>query len=121
MAKRSITKRDLQSLVGKLNFAAYVLFGGRTFLPCMIDHVNHMQRPHHHVQINAQMRADLGWWTECLDVFNGKTFYIDSEPVPTIEDPLEWRILGGGGVQIKMSPVGGMDIFWNHTILASGV
>ena len=54
-AKRSITKRDLQSLVGKLNF------GGRTFLRRMIDTVNHMQRPHHHVRINAQMRADLGW------------------------------------------------------------
>jgi len=33
-----------------------------------------------------------------------------------IEDPLEWKILGSGGVQIKMSAVGGMDIFWNHII-----
>lgn len=30
-AKRSITKRHLKSLVGKLNFAARVVFGGRTF------------------------------------------------------------------------------------------
>ena len=44
-----------------------------------------MQRPHHHVLINAQMRADLGWWTEFLGVFNGKTFFVDSEPVPTEE------------------------------------
>ena len=35
-----------------------------------------------------------------------------------IKDPLERKILGGGGVQIKMSSVGGggMDIFWNHTM-----
>ena len=28
-------------------------------------------------------------------------------------------MLGGGGVQIKMSSVGGggMDIFWNHTLM----
>ena len=32
LLKGSITKRDLQSLVGKLNFAARVVFGGRTFL-----------------------------------------------------------------------------------------
>ena len=32
-----------------------------------------------------------------------------------IEDPLERKIRGGWGVQIKMSSVGGMDIFWNHT------
>lgn len=30
-AKRSTTKRHLKSLVGKLNFAARVVFGGRTF------------------------------------------------------------------------------------------
>ena len=36
-AKRSITKRDLQSLVGKFNFAARVVFGGRTFSRRMID------------------------------------------------------------------------------------
>lgn len=40
MAKRSITKRDLQSLVGKLNFAARGVFGGRTFLRQIIDTVN---------------------------------------------------------------------------------
>ena len=63
----------------------------------MIEHVNHMQRPHHHVQINAQMRADLGWWTECLDAFNGKTFFVDSEPVPTEEFSTDACPIGGGG------------------------
>ena len=96
-AKRSITKRDLQSLVGKLNFAARVVFGGRTFLRRMIDIVNHMHRPHHHVRINAQMRADLGWWTEFLGVFNGKTFFVDSEPVPTEEFSTDACPIGRGG------------------------
>ena len=40
---RAITKRDLQSLIGKLNFAERVVFGGRTFLRRMIDtpHLSH--------------------------------------------------------------------------------
>ena len=92
-AKRSTTKRDLQSLVGKLNFAAHFVFGGRPFLRHMTDNVNHMQRPHHHVRINAQMRADLGWWTECL----GKTFFVDSEPVPNEEFSTDACPIGGGG------------------------
>ncbi|XP_022808832.1 uncharacterized protein LOC111345815 [Stylophora pistillata] len=95
--KRSITKRDLQSLVGKLNYAARVVFGGWTFLRRMIDTVNHMQRPHHHVRINAQLREDLKWWTEFLDVFNGKTFFVDSEPVPTAEFSTDACPIGGGG------------------------
>ena len=96
-AKRSITKRDLQSLVGKLNFAARVVFGGRTFLRRMIDTVNHMQRPHHHVRINAPLRADLEWWKEFLGVFNGNTFFVDSEPVPTEEFSTDACPIGGGG------------------------
>jgi len=36
--------------------------------------------------------------------------------------PLERKILGGGGVQIKMSSVGGgMDIFWNHTLKTASI
>ena len=96
--KRFITKRDLQSLVGKLNFAARVVFGGRTFLRRMIDTVNHMRRPHHHVRINAQLRADLDWWTEFLGVLNGKTFFVDSEPVPMEEFSTDACPIGGGGV-----------------------
>ncbi|KAL9975581.1 hypothetical protein ACROYT_G012757 [Oculina patagonica] len=96
-AKRSITKRELQSLVGKLNFAARVVFGGRTFLRRMIDTVNHMRRPHHHARIKSQMRADLEWWTEFLSVFNGKTFFVDSEPVSTEEFSTDACPIGGGG------------------------
>lgn len=79
-AKQSITKRDLQSLVGKLNFAARVVLGGRTFLWRMIDTVNHMQR--HHVRINSSLRADLEWWKQFLGVFNGKAFFIDRSRFP---------------------------------------
>ena len=84
-AKRSITERDLQSLVGKLNFAARVVFGGSTFLLRMIDTVNHMGRLHHQVWMNAHLRADLEWWKEFLGVFNSKTFFVVSVPVPTKE------------------------------------
>ena len=96
-AKRSVTKRDLQSLVAKLIFATRVVFGGRTFLRRMIDTVNHMQRPHHHVRINAHLRTDLEWWKELLGVFNGKTFFIASEPVPTEEFSTDACPIGRGG------------------------
>ena len=73
-----------------------VVFGGRTFLRRMIDTVNHMKRPHHHVRINAQLRADLNWWTEFLGVFNIKTFFADSEPVPTEEFSTDACPISGG-------------------------
>ena len=91
-----ITKRDLQPHIGKLDFAACVVFGGRTFLRRMIDTVNHMQRPRHHVRINAPLRADLEWWKEFLGDFNGKTFFVDSELVPTEEFSTDVYLIGGG-------------------------
>ena len=97
LTKRSITKRDLQSLVGKLNFAARVIFGGRTFLRRIIDAMNKLSRPHHHSRLNFQLRADLSWWAEFLSVFYGKTFFVESEPVASEEFSTDACPIGGGG------------------------
>jgi len=37
-----------------------------------------------------------------------------------IKDPLERKILRGGGCKSKVFRVGGMDIFWNQTMLRIG-
>ena len=63
----------------------------------MIDTVNHVQHPHHYVRINATLRADLERWKEFLGVFNGKTFFVDSELVPTEEFSIDACLTGGGG------------------------
>ena len=97
LLKRSITKRDLQRLVGKLNFAVRVVFGGRTFLRRIIDVINTLSRPHHHIRINKQLRGDLSWWTSFLSVFNGKTFFVDSAPVASEEFATDACPVGGGG------------------------
>ena len=62
----------------------------------MIDTVNHMRCPHH-VQMNAHLRADLEWWTAFLGIFNGKTFFVDSELVPTEEFSTDACLIGRGG------------------------
>ena len=97
LTKRSITKRDLQSLVGKLNFAARVVFGGRTFLRRIIDVMNTLKRPHHHTRPTAKLRADLSWWAEFLSVFNGVSFFVNSEPVGSEEFSTDACPIGGGG------------------------
>ena len=97
LLKRSITKRELQSLVGKLNFAARVVFGGRTFLRRIIDVTNTLSRPHHHVHINTSLRADLLWWASFLSVFNGKAFFFASTPTALEEFSTDACPTGGGG------------------------
>ena len=97
LLKRSITKYELQSLAGKLNFAAGVVPGGRTFLRRLIDVANALLRPHHHVRINTHLRADLSWWVSYLSVFNGKTFFVDSTPIALEEFSTDAYSIGGGG------------------------
>ena len=95
--KRKLTKRDLQSLAGKLNFAARVIHGGRTFLRRIIDAINSTARPHHHIRITQQLRLDLTWWRDFMYTFNGKAFFVESEPIPLDEFSTDACPSGGGG------------------------
>ena len=62
-SKRKGTKLHLQRLLGKLNWAARVVRGGRTFLRRLITLANSVKCPYHRVYLNLDARADLMWWT----------------------------------------------------------
>ena len=97
MAKQSITKRALPTLISKLNFAARMVFGGRMFLQPMIDTVNSLRHPHHHIRPTAALKADLAWWAEFWSVFDGTCFFVESEPVDSDEFSTDECPLSAGG------------------------
>ena len=70
--RRSVTARELQSLVGKMSFCATVLPGARPFCRHLITAVNGVSRHSHHIHITGQMRADLRFWVRYFDVWNGR-------------------------------------------------
>ena len=59
--------------------------------------MNKLSRPQHHSRLNFQLRADLSWWVDFLSVFNGKTFFVDSDPVASEEFSTDACPIGGGG------------------------
>ena len=63
--------------MGKLTFAAPVLFGGSIFLWRMIDTgiVNNFPRPNRHICPTAELKADLSCWAEYLIVSYGTRFF----------------------------------------------
>ncbi len=81
-SRKKATKLDLQKLLGKLNWAARVIKGGRTFVRRLIDLMCTLKCKHHHVRLNASAREDLIWWSQFLDTFNGTANFIADEPVP---------------------------------------
>ncbi len=84
---RSVTKRDLLSIIGKLAFAARVIPAGRFFLRRLIDRSTTVRRLHHHVRLDASTREDLLWWMRYLPTWNGTTKFL--EPTWTPAQDLE--------------------------------
>ena len=74
--KRSVTLRELQSLIGLLNFCCSVVILGRAFLRRLIDLTTGLTRPHHHIRLNREAKLDIRMWLDFLDNFNGRDFFI---------------------------------------------
>ena len=73
--RRKISLRELQSLLGLLNFTCSVFVPGRAFLRRMIDLTRGTQRPHHRIRLTKEARCDMRVWLSFLENFNGKTFF----------------------------------------------
>ena len=68
---RSLTKRELQSLVGLLQFATKVVKPGRPFLRRLYTMQQIGKSPSHHIRLNVPARADILWWYFFMDRWNG--------------------------------------------------
>ena len=76
--RRSTTLKNLQSLIGLLNFACKVVVPGRAFLRRLINLTIGVTKPHHHISLNHAARADLAAWDVFLSHFNGKALMLPS-------------------------------------------
>lgn len=74
--KRSVTLRELQSLIGVLNFACSVIVPGRAFLRRLINLTIGHSSPSYRITLNAESRADLRAWFEFIENFNGKLCFL---------------------------------------------
>ena len=75
--RRKVTLKELQSLIGLLNFTCSVILPGRAFLRRLIDLTMGVQRPHHRIRLNKDAKADLKVLLRFLAEFNGRAFFID--------------------------------------------
>jgi len=64
--KASCTKRQLQSLIGKLNFICSVCRPGRTFLRQMIKLLSKGSHLSHHIHLTKRFFKDIEWWLSFL-------------------------------------------------------
>ena len=83
-SRKRASKKQLQSLAGKLNFCAGVVFGGRVFLRRIIDSINLLKADNHKMILTAGIHADINWWLQFMSTFNGKSMLLDQQAVESV-------------------------------------
>ncbi|XP_053563915.1 uncharacterized protein LOC128654176 [Bombina bombina] len=72
LARKKATLRDIQSLLGKLNFACRIIPIGRIFCRRMSLLTTGVSDPRHHVRLSVEVKEDLKVWRTFLEDFNGQ-------------------------------------------------
>ena len=74
---RTVRLKELQSLIGLLNFTCQVIVPGRAFLRRLNDLTKAVRQPHHHIRLCKGSKQDLLLWIRFLDEFKGKSFFLE--------------------------------------------
>ena len=95
--RKRASKRQLQQLAGRLNWACKVVYGGRTFLRRILDLMNTLPKPASQCRPTLEFHRDMTWWHEFLDVFNGKCDFHNVRPITDLQTDAcsEGRLLQG--------------------------
>ena len=72
--KKSCTRKELEHLIGVLQFACRVVAQGRTFVCRMINLLCIASKPYHHIRLNKEFQSILLWWKTFVDSWNGISF-----------------------------------------------
>ncbi len=69
-----ITIRDLQSIIGKLQYSTSVIHAGKAFLGRLINLTTGVKVPCHYIRLTKGAKLDLVVWKTFLEEFNGLSF-----------------------------------------------
>ena len=83
LRRKTISKKELQSLLGKLFWVAKVVKHSRVFLGRMLEQLRAMSRmqDNRKVKLSDDTRKDILWWCNFLEHYNGIE-------IITVEDPI---------------------------------
>ena len=81
LGRRTATKQELLSLIGKLHHISLVVRPGRLFLRRLIDLSTTVKKLRHHVNLNTEAQKDILWWSEWLPTWNSASFIPQSRSI----------------------------------------
>ena len=69
--RKYCTKRQLLSLLGKLNFCSQMIRHGRKFMRRLIELSTTGKTINSTIKLTKESRADVQWWLQCMSKYNG--------------------------------------------------
>ena len=127
--KKSATLKELQSLIGTLQFACRVVVPGRAFLQRIVSLTRGISNSRWHIKLNTEFRKDVSMWLAFLENWNGVSFFLVDTVLSTPDLQLFTDAsgsLGYGGYlngrwfqshwlpRHRLSPVTGISIDWQE-------
>lgn len=77
--KNELSLKQLQSLLGHLNFLTRGVLGGRAFLQRLVNLTRGIEDESRPIQMSADARADIDMWLHFLHKFNGTRMMLPQE------------------------------------------
>ena len=95
--RTSARRREVESLIGKLQFMAKCIKAGRIFLSRLIQWLRGMDRNKSYL-IPEDARKDITWWARCAEAHNGRSLlWLNSEPGTDMVMATDACLIGYGG------------------------
>ena len=77
--RKSATFKELQSLIGTLQFACRVVAPGRAFLQRIISLTKGITNSRWHIKLNGEFRKDISMWLNFLNHWNGVSLFLGGD------------------------------------------
>ena len=99
LGRKKITLKELQSLVGSLNFCARAIPSAVAFNRRFYDASVGISNPRHHLRVSCAMKEDMRMWLIFLECFNGSVYFpekqwSDSDQLQLFTDSADGSQLG---------------------------
>ena len=100
-----VTKRELQSLIGKLSWIARIIHAIRPCLRRFIDKMSALKRPSHRTRLTADLRRDLQMLYALCSNFNGTSFFLDRIEPETAYIVSDSSVTGAGAALVHRNAI----------------
>ena len=75
---RKVSRKELERLCGRINWASRVVLGGRYHVRRILDVMATLKKPWYRTRVTGEMKRDIEFWLKYLPEFNGCVEFVQT-------------------------------------------